>query len=189
MNENKKIQEAEYFVSMMSETIDERQYFNFNLSAFLSAARSVLQYALKESATKPDGKSWYDSAVQRRPVVRFFKDKRDVNIHTEPIKPTAEIHVEITGTISLSDEVSVSITDKNGNISGQEIEPRSEPTRKIESDEPTVNYRYVFRDWSGNEDVVDLSRQYISELKGIVSDGVTRGFITGESVGRGGKTA
>jgi hypothetical protein len=179
MNENKKIQEAEYFLSKMSETINERQFFNFNLSAFLSAARSVLQYALKEASTKPNGQSWYDSAVQNRSVVRFFKDKRNVNIHIEPIKPSAEIHLEINETISLSDAVSITNTDKNGNISGQEIVPRSESTRKINSDEPTMNYRYLFRDWSGTEDVVALSRQYIKELKEIVSDGVTRGFIAG----------
>lgn len=179
MNENKKIQESEYFLSKMNDTINERQFFNFNLSAFLSAARSVLQYALKEASPKLNGQSWYDSVVQNRPVVRFFKDKRNVNIHAEPIKPSAEIHVEITETISLSDAVSITITDKDGNISDQEIVPRSESTRKIKSDEPSVNYRYLFRDWSGAEDVVDLSRQYIKELKEIVSDGVTRGIITG----------
>lgn len=178
MNENKKIQEAEYFLSKMSETINERESFNFNLSAFLSAARSVLQYALKEAYCRLNGQSWYDSAVQNRPVIRFFKDKRDVNIHEEPIKPSAEIHAEITETIFLSDSVSITITDKNGNISDKEIVPRPEPTRKIKSDKSTVNCRYLFRDWSGTEDVADLSLQYIKELKEIVSDGVTRGFIT-----------
>jgi hypothetical protein len=179
MNENMKIQESEYFLSLMNETINEQHFFYFNLSAFLSAARSVLQYALKEADTKPNGRGWYDSAIQNRPVVRFFKDKRDINIHAEPIKPSAEIYIEINDKISLSDAVSITITDKDGNISDQEIVPKSEPTRKIKSDEPMVEYGYRFRDWSGNEDAVDLSRQYIKELKEIVSDGVSKGFITG----------
>lgn len=178
MNENTKIQEAEYFLSRMSEN-NERPFFNYNLSAFLTAARSVLQYALKESETKPNGKSWYDSAIQSRPVVHFFKDKRNINIHAEPINPSAEINIGINDAISLSDEVFITLTDKDGNILDEKTVPRSQPTREIKSNEPVVNYRFIFRDWRGNEDVVDLSRQYIKELKEIISDGVARGFITG----------
>lgn len=178
MNENKKIQEAEYFLSKISETINERHLFNFNLSAFLSATRSVLQYALKEASSRANGKSWYYSAIQNRPVVRFFKDKRDINIHGEPIKPSAEKHVNMNLTISLSNTVSVTIKDENGNISDNEIAPRPESTRKITTDKPTVNYIYRFQDWSGTEDVVDLSLQYIKELNEIVSDGVSKGFVT-----------
>ncbi len=178
MNENKKIQEAEYFLSLMFEK-NERVFFTYNLSAFLTAARSVLQYALKESETKPNGKSWYDSAIQSRPVVKFFKDKRDINIHAEPINPSAEINIGMNDTISLSDEVFITLTDKDGNIVDERKVPPSQPTRKIESSQPIVNFRFVFRDWRGNEDVVDLSQQYIQELKDIINDGVARGFITG----------
>ena len=178
MNENMKIQEAEYSFSRMSEN-NERPFFNYNLSAFLTASRSVLQYALEESKTKPNGKNWYDSAVQSRPVVHFFKDKRNINIHAEPINPSAEISIGINDAISLSDEVFITLTDKDGNILDETKVPRSQPTRKLESNDPVVNYRYFFRDWSGNEDVLGLSQQYIKELKEIISDGIARGFITG----------
>lgn len=158
---------------------NERPFFTYNLSAFLTAARSVIQYALKESETKPNGKSWYDSAVQSRPVVKFFKDKRDINIHAEPINPSAEINIGINDAITLSDEVFITLTDKDGNVVAEERVPRSQPTREIQSNEPVVNYRFIFRDWSGSEDVVALSRQYIKELNEIISDGVARGFIAG----------
>jgi len=178
MYENMKIQEAEYFLSRMCEN-NERPFFIYNLSAFLTAARSVLQYALKESETKPNGKSWYDSAVQSRPVVKFFKDKRDINIHAEPINPSAEINIGINDAITLSDEVFITLTDKDGNVVAEERVPRSQPTREIQFNDPVVNYRFIFRDWSGSEDVVALSRKYIKELNEIISDGVTRGFIAG----------
>jgi hypothetical protein len=114
MNENLKIQEAEYFLSQMCEN-NERPFFNYNLSAFLTAARSVLQYAFEESKTKPNGKSWYDPAIQNRPVVKFFKDKRDINIHaSEPVNPSADINIGINDTISLSDEVFMDCTPEVG---------------------------------------------------------------------------
>lgn len=178
MNENKKIQEAEYFLSLMFEK-NERVFFTYKLSAFLTAARSVLQYALKEAETKPNGKNWYDSAIQNRPVVKFFKDKRDINIHADPINPSEEINIGINDTIFLSDEVFMTLTDKDGNIIEERKVPPSKPTRNFESSQPIVNFRFVFRDWHGNEDVVDLSQQYIKELKDIINDGVARGFITG----------
>ena len=55
MYEQEKLGEANYFYSrMLSEAVD-RDAFIFNLSAFLSSARSVLQYAFKEAQTKSGG--------------------------------------------------------------------------------------------------------------------------------------
>lgn len=50
MFEQEKLKEAKYFYSRMKEERgqEDRESFKYNLSAFLSVARSVLQYALKE---------------------------------------------------------------------------------------------------------------------------------------------
>ncbi len=56
MYEKDKIIEAEYFYSRMSQEQNDRDAFRHNLSAFLSAARSVLQYALKEAETNTNSK-------------------------------------------------------------------------------------------------------------------------------------
>lgn len=49
MNERYKIGEAKYFLARMEESIRDRMAFRYNLSAFLSAARSVTQYAYEEA--------------------------------------------------------------------------------------------------------------------------------------------
>jgi hypothetical protein len=51
MYEQEKIEEAEYFLEGMRQATEARP-FQFELSAFLSAARSALQYALKEAKGK-----------------------------------------------------------------------------------------------------------------------------------------
>ncbi len=56
MHEKDKIIEAEYFYSRMKQEQHDRDAFRHNLSAFLSAARSVLQYALKEAETNTNSK-------------------------------------------------------------------------------------------------------------------------------------
>ena len=54
MHERYKLTEARYFLARMLTEHDSRTIFLFEVSAFLAAARSVLQYALKEAQPKPD---------------------------------------------------------------------------------------------------------------------------------------
>jgi hypothetical protein len=81
MNETKKLQEAKYFLTKMEETREDPNSFVYNLSAFLSAARSVLQYVFNETRKTANGNQWYQSFVKSSNTLKFFKDKRDVNIH------------------------------------------------------------------------------------------------------------
>ena len=70
MSESQKIREAEYFLAQMDRERENAEHFGHNLSAFLSSARSVLQYALEEAKPKPGGLAWYDgtmSGVARTP--------------------------------------------------------------------------------------------------------------------------
>lgn len=60
MNEQHKLTEALYFLSHLGPSSLDPQEYSFELSAFLTAARSVLQYARKEAITKPGGQEWYD---------------------------------------------------------------------------------------------------------------------------------
>jgi hypothetical protein len=84
MHEEYKLNEAQYFLKRMRAERDNRTAFRFELSAFLGATRSVLQYARKEAKGKPGGPGWYDRAVKAERLLAFFKDKRDTNIHTTP---------------------------------------------------------------------------------------------------------
>jgi len=62
MNERYKIGEAKYFLARMEKSALDPVEFQYNYSAFLSAARSVTQYARKESSSK-GREQWYDENV------------------------------------------------------------------------------------------------------------------------------
>ena len=111
MNELDKIQEAKYFFSQMIKEKENRENFKFNLSAFLSSSRSVLQYALKEAKTKKCGQKWYSDQVSRNRVVGFLKDKRDINIHTKPPLLKRDIELKMSETIHISEFVTMTIKD------------------------------------------------------------------------------
>lgn len=185
MNEREKVEEAKYFYSRMIEEYENREHFRYNLSAFLSAARSVLQYAEKEAdpgknpKAKPGAKAWYDNCMENRPVLQFFRDKRDFNIHISPIEPRADIDIVITEAVSVSESIVVVLRDKDGKIKSQfsSEEPKPKPKRPKSSVESKTTFR--FDDWTGDEDVLTLCERYIKELEKVVNEGVSKEFITG----------
>lgn len=176
MHEDFKIQEAEYHLSRMQETAGQES-FRFELSAFLSSARSVLQYALKEAETRTGGQAWYDREVGVDPIVRFLKSARDGNIHVSPVTPKTDVQIsEPRLHYSLSDAVPL---PESGELAFAfaRVELEYMPTAHADST-TTVEYTYKFRDWAGAGDVPTLCTRYLTEIKRIVSDGCNRGFLT-----------
>jgi hypothetical protein len=179
MHEKDKLSEAKHFYSKMKEQNADRNIFCYNLSAFLTAARTVLQYALNESRSKNGGQAWYNGFVSKSHVLSFFRDKRDFNIHDEPIQPRTDCTVVIGEPVHITEAISVVLKDKDGNIVGKYNSP--EPSHNTDKLEPTVigKYQHKFNDWNGNEDILELGRIYIKELEDLIKDGITKGFISG----------
>jgi hypothetical protein len=165
----------------MATEYDNREAFNYNLSAFLGASRSVLQYALEEARIKQGGQGWYDKSITASQLLSFFRDQRDVNIHTEPVNPVQHFAVFVSDTIHISDSVSITHRDAKGNILYQSPPEQPKPERIAET--PTSPTRTEtqrrFSDWKGNEDIMTLCKMYLDELQRIVDDGVNNRFITG----------
>lgn len=179
MYERKKLMEAKYFYSKMVEEQGNRDNFTYNLSAFLSSARSVLQYALNEAKTKQGGQQWYDNIISVSPVLKFFKDKRDIDIHIEPIRPEAHLTATLTKTLHLSDSVLVTVKDKEGNIKQQHSSDKPEPKPNKPETPAVLEVSYKFDDWGGSEEVLTLCQRYIQQLEGVIKDGIAKGFVTG----------
>ncbi|TET68168.1 MAG: hypothetical protein E3J56_11730 [Candidatus Aminicenantes bacterium] len=180
MNKKSKIKEAEYFLVRMKAEQDNKEQFEFNLSAFLSAARSVLQYAFEEvKKARTREMKWYENSVSGSPIIGFSKDKRDNNIHIEPVKPQADYSHEASAVIEFSGSSEDEVRDKNGKVVAQGSSEK--PTKKSEKPKTSAvdEVKYKFRDWPGNEDVLTLCERYIQELEKVVQDGVSKGYITG----------
>ena len=179
MNEDLKINEAEYLLrSLKQARADEIRYV---LSAFLSAARSALQYALEEAKTKPNGQAWYDNEVKADPLTKFLKDTRDVNIHDRPIPVT--VSATMRATVSASVSVSaVIISGKTGErtevpASLPQSPPVAEQVGAADQRRATVD-AYSLTGWAGNESVLPLCERYLAEIRRIVGNGRALGFLS-----------
>lgn len=180
MNEQRKIDEAKYFLSRMDPDEKDPTEYSYDLSAFLSAARSALQYALEEARSKTGGQAWYDSAIGAYDITKFLKDKRDLSIHVKPVVPNKTTNVDITESVAVTDAlVSITITRADGTVEKSESTESGKP-RPSNSTASTssVFSEFYFQDWSGEEDVNTLCKQYLHQIEIIVSDGRKRGFLT-----------
>ncbi len=178
MHELEKIKEARYFFTQMKKELADSDPFNHNLSAFLSSTRSVLQYSLNEVNGKSGGQKWYDDIVSKSNVVKFFKDKRDINIHKEPIPVKKKVNATHTESIGISESIVVIRVDSEGKkIILSSISPHS-PERDVAKEQLSIEFKYFFSDWPGSEDALDLCSKYLEELEEMVKDGIKRGLLS-----------
>ena len=174
-----KYDEAEYFLEMMKENIEDRQKFRYNLSAFVSAARTITFVLQKEFSKNPKFNKWYPEKqmqMSRDKHFKFFNDKRNNIIHKEG---TIYTRAEISKTINLSMAASVSfeviVIKADGTIENEkhsELPVKPKLTPKPNDTEET---KWFFKDWSEpDEDVIALCARYIKELKIIVEEAASK---------------
>lgn len=176
MHETEKLNEGKYFFDKMCDVTDDPSSFHYELSAFLSSARSILQYGNEEAKTRSDGQTWYDKRVSGNSILKFFKNKRDINIHIEPVKTIRNILVSITEHVHISDSINIEVQRKDGLEKIDLKGPTPQPV--VKHDDSTVSFKYIFSDWGGVEDVIELCGKYIKELEKFIKNGQSKGFIT-----------
>ncbi|MBE9595110.1 MAG: hypothetical protein IMF19_16720 [Proteobacteria bacterium] len=93
-----KLQEAEDFLSKMEQTLEDDNVFYYNLSAFVSAARSITLYMQKQYKTgksekdRKDFDEWYRLKRQKMkddPELKYLFNARNEALHTETIETGA----------------------------------------------------------------------------------------------------
>jgi hypothetical protein len=154
MHERHKLTEARYFIDRMRAEHGDPTHFRFEVSAFLGAARSVLQYACQEAKGKAGGQHWYQQAIAADQLLEFMRDQRDKNVHTTPVTPASSMKMRESAYLI---------------IEGTMIPHRHN----------TGDYQHHFADWHGDETVMELSERYVTALHAFVADGIARQLISG----------
>lgn len=147
----KKLDEAAYFLGLIrkledknySETKNELDEITYNLSAFLSAGRTVLQYLIKHTKDR----AWLNTQLTD-PIISFMREARNENIHRSPIAPAFEGD-------SLADGMMiVGTTAKQGPM--------------IEF----VKYHSSFINWEGPEGVAELCAVYLEMISQVTQEAI-----------------
>jgi hypothetical protein len=188
MHESAKIKEAGYFLTLLHAKQNEPDEFPYLLSAFLTAARSVTQYALKEADTTPKssppspGKQWYDQLISspNYAVLAFLRDERNRDIHVQPVRPRQIVKIEAVMTLFVSGCADYSVNYVDGEGRPVDVTKLAEeaPGPKQEYVPAEPSYRYEFHDWPGGEGVLTLCDMCYRQLQDFVKDGQQSGFLT-----------
>ena len=83
-----KVGEAEHFLSMMKQPFEDDKLFAYNLSAFLSAARTITWYMQKQYKHRDGFAPWYcqkQIEMSADPELEYLNDARVEAVHTEPV--------------------------------------------------------------------------------------------------------
>lgn len=164
-----KFEEARFFLGCMA-SCTENPDFRYYLSAFLSAARSVLQYTHTE-AMKQQKQCWYDQQVGGNKILDFFKCQRNINIHERPT--AARMSVSATDFVAVNDSVTITVRRIDGEKQIYEDPPMHSKPQK--TDDTTISWHFV--DWKGCECILTLSRLYLSELSIFLNAARAEGIV------------
>ena len=164
-----KFEEARFFLGCMA-SCTENPDFRYYLSAFLSAARSVLQYTHTE-AMKQQKQCWYDQQVGGNKILDFFKCQRNINIHQHPV--ASKLTISAIDSVQVTDSLKVTVRRSDGTREIYEDPPTPpEPPKTVET---TTKWRFV--DWKGCECILKLSNLYLSELSAFLKAARAKGII------------
>jgi len=196
MNVRDKLREAEYFLGKMRET-SAQEVFKFNLSAFLSAARSVPDYLLEDYNIKyslqiPLTEKLYSDTFEDRAkqtgnlvalsFIQWWKHKIDA-LNLDPIwslltnKRHINVHrdlvrpdraeVKIQETIRASESLRIEKYDKDGKLTEIYESPKEEQPPKPIESEVSVNWFFSEYD---KEPIISVCEKYLDMMKKFVEE-------------------
>jgi hypothetical protein len=176
MEEDEKIKAAEYFYRKMIEEGYDKNNFKHNLSAFLTAGKSVQYYIQRKIKSNFLAQKWYGDCLSNKKSISFLGNERDIDVHVEPVSIRRDVIIHAKqGSQKMGDFATFTVRDKNGDIKDQ----RRVEIKLFKSavQNGLVEPIYKFVGWEGDEDVFSLCLNYLDELKKIVEDGKKKGML------------
>ncbi len=181
MHEDSKLDQAVRFLARMRRAQDQHDKVEFTdqLAAFLSVARSVLQYVFTEAVKQKRQQAWYEKTTKAYPRIVFFKKERSFDVHERPVDPRRETSLEIHEGIALSHAAILPPRVSSGDVTVEPAEvapPVAHPPSEGHVEKTT---RFFLAEWTaGPEDAIALAELYLEDIRAVVEDGRARGFLT-----------
>ena len=186
-NYGHKLEAAKYHLQRMKDTQSDPNphIFEYELEAFLSAARSVTSlpeprklpdqwYLEKEFGHKPGFQQWYDQKVTEYAAdssMHFLNSERNISIHynNQQIHTRSDAKLTFTDYVTVSDSISITTTHADGTT-----ETFSSPSTPAPPERPSefslerIWYFDTSR-MSGDKEVVSVREQHVRKLEKLLA--------------------
>jgi len=167
---NDKLNEAKYFLERMKEDRFNRDHFRWNLSGFLSAARSTTMIMNIEFSKFHNYEGWLPGKIDKanrrsKGLMKYFHEQRRLTVHVRQVKPSGHFSIACKQTMHVGGGFVISGTGSTVTIS----DPESGASNESLEDKPVKDCCWYFDDLS-DKDVVGLCQDYVDELEMLVSE-------------------
>ena len=167
----RKLEEAKYFLKQMQKNKNQYHPFIYNLSAFLSAARSITFFMQKLYKKAPNFNKWYNlkqNEMKKDKDFDFFNDMRLATVHTTSVIPNQTLTHNKPEKISIADSILIQQVDKNGKIIVQRnINSKNAKASKISENQSSFELIWMFKERS-DRTVLQLCEAHIKKLEKLV---------------------
>lgn len=167
-----KLNEAQYFLGRMKDVRNIREHFRWNLSAFLSAARSVTMIMNVQYAGSKGFEGWLaekmkEADLRTGGMVKYLNEQRRLTVHIRPLKPSAHIKVDLQMILDVHLNPAFLTGTAGTLVAGHLTQDNS---MKIEKTQETkVEHTYYFDDVK-DRDVLSICGVYFEEMKTVVAE-------------------
>lgn len=169
-----KLNEARYFLNQMKMALSNPEILGYNLSAFVSAARSVTLVMQKECRGYLRFKRWYESKqkeMKNDSIFNFFNKLRRYTIHINSIRMKREISVHINEPpISVFESITVKVT-RNGKVLQYSSSPLTDSTlpKRGSNVGSTQEIKMHFEE-KPQEDGIELCERHLKRIEQLVAE-------------------
>jgi predicted P-loop ATPase/GTPase len=173
-----KLEEARFFFDEMKRNLEDDKIFSFYLSAFITAARSIIDNFMQKEFKNITGfTEWYQSKQEiiQSDDFKFFNQMRVATVHTNRIKPNKEVYMGITESpISVTDSVDVKVVragylvEEHSSQDTKKTDTLSEPLEKNVSASSKAVKRH-FKEYPEKK-LDELCQRYLQDLTKLVDE-------------------
>jgi len=155
-------------------SLNDPQILGFNLSAFVSAARSVTLFMQTECSESLHFNKWYESKQEEMRndfTTKFFNELRRYTIHIHSIKMKRDISVKINEPpISISESVAVQVI-RNGRVIQHSSSPQTNSaTSGNASDTCSTQEIKMHFEERPQDDGIELCESHLMRIEQLVEE-------------------
>ncbi len=165
-----KLDEAKYFLSQLKKNIINVSIFRYNLSAFLSAIRSVTYFLQKECHNVPGFSEWYtkeQEKMKRDLYMKFLNDKRVLEVHKGRSLLRKETRVTHHDSVSMIDSITIFLIRSDGT---GDIRQSGPPVHNIGRQiDPTTEHLWFFEDFE-DKDIILLCEEHVAKIETLLNE-------------------
>lgn len=147
--------------------------FTYNLSAFLTAARSITAYVRDSGKIKN-----VNRIVRNDDIIFFLKEQRNLTVHKRKLNTSATVNADIESSIVVASKEQIKVELYKEEYDAKKIVFMTEEEPQYNNvsignyenlNKVSIDYQFFTEEWKGQEDILSLAEYSLNWLEDFIS--------------------